>query len=307
MKPAVRLCALALVTFALTLKAQQAPTLHLNSRLLTLALNVTDDHGAPVANLTAADFELTEDNRPQRIAYFDQASASPLDIVLVVDASESVAPYQHLERASARAFLRSLPAAHSRIALIAFSDTVAESAAFTSNPRRIDTALGHMHHGRATALYDAVSFASQRLADTPSPPNTRRVIVLITDGENTTRHGSYAAALEAAQRVGAMIYPLILVPVTADAGRDTGGEHALMQLASDTGGTSYTIAQQTDLTLALERVSDDLRTQYALGYYPTAMAATSPIRHIHLKLINPALAAHYTLRYRTSYYASAQP
>ena len=305
--PAACLSAIAFLPLALTLTAQQPATLQLNSRLLTFALNVTDEHGAPVPNLTAADFELTEDNRPQRIAFFDQASASPLDIVLAVDASESVAPYQHLERAAARTFLRALRGQQDRIALIVFSDTVAERAAFTSNPRRIDTALGHIHRGHATALYDAVSFASQRFTYTGSAPNTRRVIVLITDGENTTHHGSYASALEAVQHSGAIVYSLVLIPVTADAGRDTGGEHALMQLATDTGGRSYTIAQQTDLAIALEHVSDDLSTQYALGYYPTATTTTLPVRHIHLQLIKPALAARTTLRYRTSYYASVQP
>jgi len=307
MSSALRLSAFALLTFALPVTAQQPATLHLNSRLVNVALNVSDDHGAPVHNLTAADFELSEDNRPQRIAFFDQASSSPLDILLVVDASESVAPYQHLERAAARTFLHSLQDQHDRIALVAFSDTVAELAPFTSNPRRIDAALGHIHHGHATALYDAVSFASRRFTDTGSAPNTRRVLVLITDGENTTHHGSYDSALEAALRSGAMIYSLILIPVEADAGRDTGGEHALMQLATDTGGQSYSIAQHTDLALALQHVSDDLRTQYALGYYPAAMTTTSPIRHIHLQLINPALAARTSLRYRTSYYTFTQP
>jgi Ca-activated chloride channel family protein len=303
----MRAALLALALAPLSLTAQQPATLHLNSRLLTLALNVTDDHGTPVPNLTAADFELTEDNRPQRIAFFDQASTTPLDIVLAIDASDSVAPYEHLERAAARTFLHSLQDQHDRIALVAFSDSVVEFAPFTSNSRRIDNALGHLHHGHATALYDAVSFASQRFTDTGSPPNTRRVIVLITDGENTTHHGSYDAALEATQRAGAMVYSLVLIPVTADAGRNTGGEHALMQLATDTGGKFYTIAQQTDLALALQHVSDDLRTQYALGYYPPATTPTSPIRYIHLQLTNPALQSRTSLRYRTSYYASAQP
>jgi Ca-activated chloride channel family protein len=306
MNPALRISVLAL-TLPLTLIAQQPPTLHLNSRLLTVALNVTDDHGAPVPNLTAADFELTEDDRPQLIAFFDQASATPLDIVLALDVSESVAPYLHLERAAARTFLHSLLRPQDRIALISFADNVAQRAAFTSNPHRIDSALAHLHHGHVTALYDAVSFASQRFIDRPSAPNTRRVIVLITDGENTTHRGSYDSALEAAQRAGAPVYSLIIVPVAADAGRNTGGEHALMQLATDTGGRFYEIAQQTDLTLALQHVSDDLRTQYALAYYPTATTTMPPIRHIHLHLTNPALAVRYTLRYRTSYYASAQP
>jgi len=307
MSSTLRLSALALWAFPLTFTAQQPATLQLNSRLLTLALNATDDHGAPVRNLTVSDFALTEDDRPQRIAFFDQGSATPLDVVLVVDASESVAPYQQLERAAANTFLHSFEGQQARVALIAFADTVAERTPFTSDPRRIDTALRHVHHGHATALYDAVSFASQRFSDEAFAPNTRRVLVLISDGENTTHHGSYGSALEAAQRAGATVYSLVLIPVEADAGRDTGGEHALMQLAADTAGKSYTITQHTDLALALEHVSDDLRTQYALGYYPPETPEMSPIRHIHLQLTNPELQSRTTLRYRTTYYAAAQP
>jgi Ca-activated chloride channel family protein len=314
MSLALRKPALALLAIALPLTAQQpaAPTLHLDTRLVTVALNVTDDHGAPVPNLTAADFILTDNNLPQRIAFFDQASTTTLDIVLAIDDSASLVPYEHLERAAAHTFLHSLVRSQDRIALIAFSDNVDQLTAFTSNPRRIDTALHHIHPGHATALYDALSFASQRLAETPSTPNARRVIVLITDGENTTHHGTYASALEAAQRAGAMVYSLIIVPVAADAGRDTGGEHALIQLATDTGGKYYDVQQQRDLAPALEHVSADLRTQYSLGYYaPPPTAASPPLRHIHLQLDNPTLRARYTLRYRTAYYATgyatAQP
>ena len=309
MSPALRIFAFALLPLPL---AAQQTTLHLDTHLITLALNVTDTHGAPVPNLAATGFELTEDNRPQRIAFFDQASTTPLDIVLAIDASESVAPYRHLERAAAHTFLHSLLRSQDRIALISFADNVAELAAFTSNPHRIDTALHHLPHGHATALYDALALASQRLADTPSQPNARRVIVLITDGENTTHHGTYASALEAAQRAGAMVYSLIIVPVAADAGRDTGGEHALIQLAADTGGKSYDVEQQTDLAPALEHVSSDLRAQYTLGYYaPTAAvaphASASQLRHIHLQLVDPNLRAQYTLRYRSAYYSNSQP
>jgi Ca-activated chloride channel homolog len=296
--------ALALLALTLPLTAQQT-TLHLDTHLVTLALNVTDAHGAPVPNLSASDFALTEDNLPQRIAFFDPASTTPLDIVLAVDASESVAPYQHLERSAARTFLHSLLRPQDRIALISFSDNVAERASFSNNPSRIDTALRHIHNGHATALYDALSFASQRLAAAPSAPNARRVIVLITDGENTTRHGTYASALEAAQRAGAIVYSLVIVPVAADAGRDTGGEHALIQLAADTGGKSYNVQQQTDLAPALEHVSADLRAQYTLGYY--APPSTAPLRHIHLQLTDLALRQQYALRYRSAYYANPQP
>ena len=312
MSCALRAAALALLS--LTLAAQQPTTLHLNTRLVTIALNVTSNDNAPIPNLTASDVELTEDNRPQRIAFFDQPSTTPLDIVLAIDASESVAPYERLERAAARDFIHSLlrppNPSQDRIALIAFADSVDQLTAFTNNPRRIDTALGHIHHGHATALYDALTAASQRLAETPAAPNTRRVIVLITDGENTTHHGSYTNALQAAERAGATIYSLIMVPVAADAGRDTGGEHALIQLATDTGGKFFDVHQQSDLTPAFANVSTDLRTQYAIGYYApqpntTQFSDDAPqLRHIHLQLRNPSLRAQYILRYRTAYDAN---
>ena len=93
---------------------------------------------------------------------------------------------------------------------------------------RVEAGLGQLQHGDATALYDAIYLGSERLASTKGDAGRRRVMVLITDGENTTHHGSYDLALEEAQKTGTMIYSLIVVPVAADAGRDTGGEHALM-------------------------------------------------------------------------------
>lgn len=292
----------------LAANASSIPTLHIDTRLVSVALNVTDEHGAPVPGLIASDFELTEDNRPQRIAFFDKEQATPLDVVLALDASESVFPDDRLERSAARSFVTSLLRPQDRIDLMAFSDNVDELVPFTNDPKRMDSGLDRIQHGHATALYDAVSLASQRLAGTPSAHAARRVIVLITDGENTTRHGSYAAALEQAERAGAMIYSLILVPVEADAGRDTGGEHALIQLASDTGGKFYDVAQESDLKPALQHVSDDLRTQYTVGYYAPQHGLESPgLRHIHLQLKDPSLRARYTLRYRTAYYANPQP
>jgi Ca-activated chloride channel family protein len=297
----------------LATNAPSIPTLRIDARLVSVALNVTDEHGAPVPHLTESDFELTEDNRPQRIAFFDSEQTTPLDIVLAVDASESLFPDDRLERDAARSFVASLLRPQDRIDLIAFSDNVDELVPFTNDPRRIDRGLDRIHPGDATALYDAIDLASQRLAGlqgvgTPSANAARSVVVLLTDGENTTRHGTYASALEAAERAGTMIYALILVPVEADAGRNTGGEHALIQLATDTGGKSYDVAQPSDLAPAMQHASADLRTQYTLGYYaPQHAAASSPLRHIHLQLKDPALRARYTLRYRTAYYASPQP
>ena len=283
---------------------QTPTTIRVESRLVNVALNAVDADGAPVGGLTMADFELTEDGAAQKIAIFEKESTTPLSIVLALDASESVLGDRGLEKDAAKQFLKGLIRPQDRVDLMSFSDSVDEVVAFTHDVHAIDSGLGRIERGDATALYDAIYLASQRLAQAPAVPGERRVVVLITDGENTTRHGSYDAAVEQAERAGAMVYALIVVPVAADAGRNEGGEHALIQMARDTGGKFYYVEDKRDLAPAFAHVSEDLRTQYALGYYaPHKPLNDAGLRQIGLRLKDPALRAKYTLRYRTAYYA----
>jgi Ca-activated chloride channel family protein len=280
-------------------------TIHIQSRLVSVALNVVDEHGTPVPGLKASDFELSEDKKPQKIAVFDTNSSTPLEIVLALDTSESVFIDERLEKEAAKSFIKSLIRPQDKLDLMDFSDNVDEVVAFTSDPKKIEAGLGKIEHGDATALYDAIYLASQRLAQAKADPEARKVIVLITDGENTTRHGSYDSAIEQAERAGAMVYSLILVPIAADAGRNTGGEHALIQMAQDTGGKFYYVEDKHDLSPAFQHVSDDLRTQYTVGYYaPPRGVDLSGLRHIQLQLKDLQLRARYVLRYRTAYYGS---
>jgi Ca-activated chloride channel family protein len=164
-----------------------------------------------------------------------------------------------------------------------------------------------MQRGDATALYDCVYLASQRLAQTKQGGGRRRVLVLITDGGDTVHGVQYPQAVEQAQRAGAMIYSLIVIPIYADAGRNTGGEHALIQMAEDTGGKYFYVEDAKDLGPALQQVSDDLRTQYVLGYYAPEKTPTNRndgYRALKVELTNPDLAAKIGLRYRSGYYAS---
>ena len=282
----------------------QAPPLRAETRLVNVALNVTDEHGAAVAGLTVDDFVLNEDGKPQKITYFEKESVTPLQIVLAVDTSESTYAESRLERDAAKSFVKSLLREQDAISVLSFADDVTEVVPFTNDARRVDSGFGRMPRGEATALYDAIYLASQRLEEAPAKPGARRVIVLITDGENTVHRGSYPAALEEAERAGAMVYSLIVIPVEADAGRNTGGEHALIQMARDTGGKFYEIYQKKDVADAFEHVSDDLRTQYTLGYYaPHKGLGDSGLRRIQVEMKDPALRGRYTLRHRTAYYA----
>ncbi|SEG32472.1 Ca-activated chloride channel family protein [Bryocella elongata] len=285
-------------------RTPDVPTIHVESRLVNVALNVTDEHGAQVPGLTQSDFEVLEDNDPVRIAVFDRESVTPLAIVMAVDASGSMVSDDRLERDAAKDFVRSILRKQDLIDLMDFSDQVDEVVSFTNDAKLFESGLSRITKGDATAVYDAIYLASQRLAQTSQANGERRVIVVISDGENTTHHGSYPTALEEAQRAGAMLYALIIVPVEADAGRDTGGEHALIQLANDTGGKYYYVSSKHDLAPAFAHVSDDLRTQYTLGYYaPQRPLNRGGLRHITVRMKDPALRAKYTLRYRTAYYA----
>jgi Ca-activated chloride channel homolog len=280
-------------------------TIHVESRLVSVALNVVDETGAPVGGLKQEDFELAEDGKPVSIAHFDRESVTPLQIVLTIDASGSVMIDERLERDAAKSFVKSLLRPQDQIDLMDFADSVTEVVSFTNDAKRIDSGLGQMQRGDATALYDAVYLASERLSETPSKGGARRVVVLISDGENTTRHGSYDSALEQAERAGAMIYSLIIVPIDADAGRNTGGEHALIQMSRDTGGKFYYVEDKRDLGPAFEHVSEDLRTQYTVEYYaPRRALNDGGLRHIELQLKDPVLRAKYVLRYRTAYYVN---
>ncbi len=286
-------------------KEGQTPTIHVESRLVNVALNVVDETGAPVGGLTRDDFEIAEDGEPQKIAIFDRESTTPLEIVLAIDASESVLGDERLEVQAAKKFVQSILRPQDSIDLMVFADDVTELVPFTNDARRIDAGLSRIVRGDATALYDAIYLASQRLNETPVKEGQRRVVVLITDGENTTRHGGYDTALEQAEQAGAMVYSLIIVPIEADAGRNTGGEHALIQMARDTGGKYYYVEDKRDLAPAFAHVSEDLRTQYTLGYYaPQNGGDVKGLRRIEIRMKDPALRARYKLRYRTAYYGN---
>jgi Ca-activated chloride channel family protein len=287
--------------------AQQVPTqhLHVESRLVSIALNIVDENNAPVAGLKTSDFQLFEDGKPLPINYFDADATTPLEIVMAIDSSGSVWTDERLERDAAKTFVRSILRPTDKIGLMAFSDEVTELQPFTNDAKRIDSALSEIHAGTSTALYDAVYLASQRLREVPAKDGARRVVVAISDGEDTTHHGTYDMAIEEAQRAGAMVYSLIIVPIVADAGRNTGGEHALIQMSRDTGGKYYYVEEKHDLAPAFQHVSEDLRTQYTVGFYaPRKVLGDRDIRHIEIRLKDAALQAKYKLRYRTAYYAA---
>jgi Ca-activated chloride channel family protein len=281
-------------------------TIRVETRLVNVAVNVADAHGAPVGGLNKQDFQLFEDGKPQQIAIFDRESVSPLSIVLAIDASETVMTSQRLEREAAKRFIRAILREQDELELMEFSDTVREVVPFTNDAKRVEAGLSELKQGDETALYDAVFLASDELAKTRTDAGRRRVIVIISDGGDSTRHSRYTQAIEEAQRAGAIIYSIVIVPIASDAGRNTGGEHALIQLSQDTGGKYYYVVDPRDLEPAFRHVSEDLRTQYILSYYAPQRGPANNFRAIKVMMANDALKDTYDLRYRTGYFSDGR-
>jgi Ca-activated chloride channel family protein len=273
-------------------------TIKVDVKLVNVFVTVTDSRGAPVANLQKENFVLKEDGKEQKVAIFDKESALPLSIVLAVDTSLSTRKDLPLELSSAKKFAHTILRAQDGLAVYKFSETVSQMVGFTNELKKIDEGIEHPRNGAATALYDAIYLGSHALTRRQG----RKVMVVITDGGDTMSQVDYKEALRAAQEAEAIIYSIIIVPVEADAGRDTGGEHALVQISSDTGGKYYYATSSAQLDDAFRRISDELRTQYLLAYYPSERYANSDFRQLKVDLTNPPAGGPFQSHYRAGYY-----
>ena len=186
------------------------------------------------------------------------------------------------------------------MSVLEFATEVQELTPFTNKLALHRSGLGELHSDFATALYDAICLGSEKLGGKEG----RKVLVLVSDGDDTVKNSTYAQALEAALRNEVMIYSIIDVPIEASAGRDLGGEHALITLAEQTGG-KYFYVSDGGLDKAFAKVSDDLRTQYLIGYYPHNQVPGTNFHRLTVT-IPRAAADEFNVRNKTGYYADSQ-
>src|SRR6202167_2060406 len=275
-------------------------TLKVDVKLVNVFVTVTDAQGGPVAGLKKENFTLQEDGSAQTISVFDKESAVPLSIALAVDTSLSTRHDLPLEQASAKRFARAIMRPVDALSVFGFSETVVQSTSYTSELKKIDDGIDHIQLGAATALFDAIYLASRSL----DRRQGRKVLVLITDGGDTVSKVDYKEAVRAAEEAEAIVYSIIVVPIESSAGRETGGEHALIQISEDTGGKYYYATSISQLDDAFRQISDELRTQYLLAYYPSQRVSNSQFRRIQVRISGSPDSASYGVRHRAGYYTS---
>jgi Ca-activated chloride channel family protein len=257
------------------LLAQQAPpVIRVDVNLVRVVATVKDYAGEPVGTLAKDDFEIYDNGRRQQVAVFEHHTQQPLSVSMLVDTSGSTAKDLKYETESVSRFLKALFAEGNpadAVALYNFNWEVTRQNWFTHNHASLERSLKLLKAEAGTSLYDAIYLACRDLEDRDG----RHVTIVVTDGGDTTSRKDFHAALAAAQMADTVIYPVLVMPITNDAGRNIGGENALATMAAGTGGRVFAPSVGPDLDAAFAEIIRDLRTQYLLGFYPRDVPLTA--------------------------------
>lgn len=286
-----------------TAQAQEPPVFKADVRLVRLLATVKDPYGNLVGSLNKDEFRVTDNGVEQQISIFERSTEQPLSVSILLDNSGSTAKELKYETESVAKFLKALLRegnSEDMAALYTFNWEVVVQKSFTRRIEEIERKLRGIKGEAGTSLYDAMHFASLDLMDRPG----RHVIIIVTDGGDTTSSRTFHQALEKAQRADAVVYPILVVPITNDAGRNIGGENALTTIALGTGGRVFVPAIGNELDQAFADILRDLRTQYLIGYYPRNVPPTKDRFHrVKLSLGRPGLQ----VLTRSGYYGDTSP
>jgi Ca-activated chloride channel family protein len=276
----------------------QTPTFSVKVDLVRLLVSVRDQNGKLITDLNKSDFHISDSGTPQQIAVFERNTSLPLSVAVLIDTSGSTLIDLRYEVQSVQRFISSLLKSgnpEDAFELFSFNWRTNLEVDFSRSKTRAERALRALHGEGGTSLYDAIFLAS----DTLSTREGRHVMIIVTDGGDTTSLKKYDDALVAAQKADAVLYPIVVIPVEADAGRNLGGEHALATLAASTGGRIFNPQGFGQLDTAFADILLELRTQYLLGFYPKDVRQQPRLFHpVRVALQNPQLKVNA----RTGYY-----
>jgi len=282
-------------------KEPQTPkgTIKVNVNLVNVLVSVLDQNKRPAPNLPQEAFQVLEEGVPQKIEFFESETKWPLDLALMIDASLSAHMDIQFERQAAQHFINQVLRPDDRMSVFSFDETVTQRTTFTDKVPVLQEAVAKIPDGAGTSIYDAVVLGSQALAKRTG--DRRRVIILVTDGGETTSRADFDAARRVALRGEVLLYTILIRPVKNENGRNTAGEHALQTITDSTGGAMVFPDTAQELSIIFDRIDSELRTQYRLGYYPYPRGAANTYRKIEVKVL-----PGYTARHRTMYLVGAQ-
>jgi Ca-activated chloride channel homolog len=277
----------------------QRGRIRVSVNLVTVLANVLDDKNRPAADLTKEAFQVFEEGVEQKIDIFESETAQPLDLALMIDASLSAHKEFSFEQEAAAHFIRQVLRPKDSLGVFGFDESVTPYGGFTDNVSMLQDAVRRIPGGAGTSIYDALVLGSRALEKRGD--DRRRVIILVTDGGETTSRYDFEAARRAAVRAGALLYTILIRPIKTESGRNTAGEHALETITDTTGGAMFFPDTPQELAAIFDQIDKELRTQYRLAYYPNPRGPANSYRNIEVKI-----AGNYHVRHRKTYLTGAQ-
>ncbi len=248
--------------------------------LVNIIFSALEGNDRPVPGLTADDFLVFEDKRPQKIEYFSQlteGSDIPLTIALLIDTSGSVRTKLDNEKETAAEFLRSiLRKSKDEALIIQFDSEVRLVQDFTDDAERLVRVLNSLEAGNSTSLYDAIYLAvDEKLKGEVG----RKVIVVITDGDDTASKLKKEDAIDAAQRNDVLIYGIGV------RSREFGANFGVLKrFAEETGGGFFSPqARMTEIQAAFKAIGEELKGQYSLAYTPENRVSDGSFRAVEIR------------------------
>jgi Ca-activated chloride channel homolog len=260
---------------------QSFPTIRTGTNEVNVVFTVTDKHGRRITDLKQNDFQVLDDNKPpQEVRSFHAETNLPLEVGLLIDASNSVRDRFKFEQESAIEFLnQTIHPRYDQAFVVGFDVTPEVTQDFTDNTEKLAHGVHDLRPGGGTALYDAVYFACRdKLLKTGKGTPVRRAIILLSDGDDNQSHVTREEAIEMAQRAEAIIYTIS----TNVSGTKGPGDKVLERIADATGGRAFFPFQIREVADAFAQIQDELRSQYAISYRPADLKHDGHYRTIEI-------------------------
>ena len=308
------------------IEVQDDEVVRVDTDLTNVLFTATDKNRRFVSTLRKEDIRITEDNQPQEIFTFQTQADLPLTLAILIDTSLSQERTLPDEKAAAQAFIDAvIRQGKDEAAVISFTGDSTLEQSLTGNVSRLRQAVariefvlpsGYIGGGvvvgtppasgsnqstaGSTAIWDAIWVTSEEVLSGPAD-KTRRAIILVTDGMNTSGRKKMTDAIERAIKADALIFAIGIGDDYRYQGVDEG---SLRKVAERTGGRAYFPRNQEDLSRAFAQIERELREQYLVAYSPTNQKRDGSFRHVQIDVINPELRGqNVRLNYRQGYFA----
>lgn len=271
--------------------AAQQPTFRASTQVVSLFATVTDGQNRLVPDLTRDDFQVLDNDKPQQLIVFESEN-QPITVVVMLDTSGSMTASIKLLKDAAEQFVqRLLP--EDNAAVGAFNDKVELSSKFSNDRDALITDIRDLDYGNGTRLYDALGESLNMLQGVEG----RKVVLVFTDGDDTSSRIGRGTVMDRARAEEVMIYAIGLQAEFM--GQRTKPDSGLRRLADETGGGYFELKATADLGPTFTRVAQELHSQYVLGF--EAQQLDGKVHKLTVKMKQAGMTA----RARRSYVATA--